>query len=60
MPWTPSSSIRFTKKARSKKKKRQWSSTANAVLRRGGSEGSAVRIANAAVKRKKKRSAKSR
>jgi hypothetical protein len=32
-----------------------FSKTANAVLKRGGSEGSAVRIANAAVKKSRKK-----
>lgn len=54
MPWTPKDAARHTKKAQSPKRKRQWSKTANSVLSRGGSEGSAVRIANAAVKKSSK------
>lgn len=50
MPWKPASAKRHTKKADTPKKKRQWSHVANAALRRGASEGSAVRQANAAVK----------
>lgn len=55
MPWTPSDATRHTKKAKGKKDKRQWSDTANAVLKRGGSEASAVRIANAGILKKKMR-----
>jgi len=55
MPWKSSSAKGFTKKATTAKKKRAWSKTANSVLKRGGSEGSAVRIANAAVKKARKK-----
>lgn len=58
MPWTPRDAARHTKKAKSPKRKRQWPKTANSVLKRGGSEGSAVRIANAAVKKSSKRKKK--
>lgn len=54
MPWTPNDATRKTKKAKSPKAKRQWSATANAVLKKTGDEGKAVRIANAAVKRGRK------
>lgn len=54
MPWSPGDATRHTRKAKSGAAKKQWSSTANAVLAKGGSEGSAVRIANAAVKKRKK------
>ena len=55
MPWTSRSARSFTKKAKSPKAKRQWSKVANSVLRAGGSEARAVRAANAAVKKRKKR-----
>jgi hypothetical protein len=55
MPWTAKSARRHTKKAKSAKRKRQWAKVANAALRRGASEGSAIRQANAAVKRKRKK-----
>jgi hypothetical protein len=42
---------RFTKKATTPKKKRQWDHVYKSVKKRGGSAGSAVRQANAAVKR---------
>ena len=51
MPWEAKQATRFTKKARSKKRKRQWSHVANSALRRGLREGAAVRMANAAVKK---------
>lgn len=55
MPWTPKDASRKTKKASSPKVKRQWSATANAVLKKSGDEGKAVRIANAAVKKRRTR-----
>lgn len=55
MPWTSRSAKGHTKKAKSPKAKRQWAKTANSVLKRGGNEGMAIRIANAAVKRRSKR-----
>jgi uncharacterized protein YdaT len=51
MPWKPNDGpARHTKKAKTGAEKRQWSSTANSVLKESGDEGKAVRIANAAVK----------
>jgi len=61
MPWTPGDGpARHTKKANSPAKKKQWSATANAVrakaMASGASEeeadGKAIRIANAAVKKR--------
>jgi len=49
MPWTSKSAKRFTKKARTPKKKRQWKHVTDSALKRGASEGSAIRQANAAV-----------
>lgn len=47
MPWTASDTGRHNKKAaKSKKAKRAWSKTANAVLERTGDEGQAIRVAN--------------
>lgn len=54
MPWTPGQAKAKTKKATTAKKKRKWSKVANKVLERTGDEGKAIRIANAAVKRKGK------
>jgi uncharacterized protein YdaT len=53
MPWKSKQATKHTKKAKSPKAKRQWAKVANAVLKKGGSEGSAVRIANAAVKKRR-------
>ena len=55
MPWAAKDAKRHTKKAGSAKKSRQWSHVANSALERGASEGSAIRQANAVVKRKKRR-----
>ena len=54
MPWKQSDAMRHTKKAKTPTAKEQWSEVANAVLKKSGSEASAIRIANAAVKRRKK------
>jgi hypothetical protein len=51
MPWTPSQASRFTKKAKSPKRKRQFSKVANSVLARTGDDGAAIRAANSAVKK---------
>jgi uncharacterized protein YdaT len=51
MPWQPKDASRHTKKAKSSVRKRQFSEVANSMLARGASEGSAVRAANAAVKK---------
>ena len=55
MPWGPSDASRFTRKARSPTRKRQWGHVANSMLERGASEGSAIRAANAVVARTKQR-----
>lgn len=51
MPWEPSDATRHTKKAKSPVRKKQFAEVANSMLKRGASEGSAVRAANAAVKK---------
>lgn len=53
MPWTPQDSRRHTKKAKSPAAKKQWATVADKVLADTGDEGRAVRIANAAVKKRK-------
>jgi hypothetical protein len=55
MPWQPSGAQKHTKKAKSEKSKRQWSEVANSALKRGASEGSAIRQANAVVAKRKKK-----
>jgi hypothetical protein len=60
-PWEMSSASAHTKKANTSAKKKQWSSTANAVLEKTGDDAKAIKIANAAVKKhpsKKKPKAK--
>ena len=49
MPWRASEAKGFTKKAASPTAKRQWKEVANDALKRGASEGSAIRQANAVV-----------
>lgn len=56
MPWKPSDAKRFTKKARSAVAKRQFAHVANNMLKRGASEGAAIRAANAVVGRRNRRS----
>jgi hypothetical protein len=53
MPWTMADASRHTQKAKGKPAKKQWSTVANKVLAESGDEGKAVRIANAAVKKRK-------
>lgn len=55
MPWTSKDAAKHTHKAKSEKRKRQWSEVANSILKRTGDEGRAVRGANAAVKKAKNR-----
>lgn len=52
MPWGYGDASRHTKKAKSPGAKRQWSTVANSVLHDSGDEGKAIRIANAAVKKR--------
>ena len=51
MPWTARDSKRHTKKANTPKKRKMWAKIANAWLKKGHSEGSAIRVANAAVQK---------
>ena len=53
MPWQKTDAKRHTKKADTPKRQRQWSKVANSMLISGASEGSAVRAANAVVKKAK-------
>lgn len=54
MPWKPSAAPGKTKKAKSPAAKKQWSEVANKVLKQTGDDGKAVRIANAAVAKRRK------
>jgi uncharacterized protein YdaT len=55
MPWQAKDASRHTKKAKSAIAKRQWGHVANSMLKSGKSEGAAVRAANAAVKKRRKK-----
>jgi uncharacterized protein YdaT len=54
MPWSAARFRSKHNKGLSKGQASKASSIANAILREGGSEGKAIRIANASVKRMKK------
>lgn len=63
MPWGPGDASRHTKKANTPKRKRQWAHVADSALKRGESEGSAIRMASGVIrkgKRGKKRGRKMR
>ena len=55
MPWDKSDASRHTKKAKTPAAKKQWSKVANKVLDESADEGKAMRIANAAVKKRSSR-----
>ena len=55
MPWGPGGAARHTKKARSPKRKRQWAHIADSALKRGESEGAAIRMANGVIRKGGKR-----
>ena len=55
MPWTSKSATKHTKKAKSAKAQRQWRHVANAELKSGKSDASAIKMANSVVKRRKKK-----
>ena len=54
MPWTMKSASDKTKKAKTPAAKKQWAKVANKVLKESGDDGKAIRIANAAVKKRGK------
>ena len=53
MPWNETTAKKHNKKATGQKGK-QWAATANAVLEKTGNDASAIKIANAAIKKTKK------
>ena len=55
MPWSPDDAPRHTHKADTPHLQRLWAEVANAVLAETGDEGRAVRSANAAVTRERRR-----
>jgi uncharacterized protein YdaT len=55
MPWSKDEVSSKTKKAKTDKQKRQWVDVANSSLKRGDSEGAAIRKANGVIKDPKTR-----
>ena len=53
MPWDKDDARSKTHKAKSPAAKKEWAAVANKVLKESGDEGKAVRIANAAVAKRK-------
>ena len=53
MPWDMRDAVKHNKKATGAKAK-QWSATADSVLKKTGNDAQAIRIANAAIKKGKK------
>lgn len=49
MPWTAKDAQRFTKKANTPTKQRQWSHVADSMLAAGKGEGAAIRGANSVI-----------
>jgi uncharacterized protein YdaT len=54
MPWNSKDAKQHTKAATTPGKKKEWAGVANAVLKKSGDEGKAIRIANAMVKKRGK------
>lgn len=52
MPWSAKDASKKTKKADTKGEQKQWSKVANSVLKRGGSEASAIRQASGVIKKR--------
>jgi len=48
------SALGHTRKAKTPAAKKQWAAVANKVLKESGDDGKAVRIANSAIKKRKK------
>lgn len=55
MPWSKGEAKSFTHKAKSAVAQRQWKDVANKVLKETGDEARAVRSANAAVAKRKRK-----
>lgn len=55
MPWTARDAVKHTKKANTPAKKKKWAKVANAALKQYDDEGRAIRVANAAMGRKKRK-----
>jgi uncharacterized protein YdaT len=51
MPWTAKDAPKHTRKTKSAKSKRQWAHIADSMLKRGESEGAAIRAANGVIRK---------
>lgn len=49
MPWQPSDAPKYTHKANTPEKQRQWAEVANKALSEDYSDSAAIRIANASI-----------
>jgi len=56
MPWTMADAPQKTHKAKSKPAAKQWATVANKVLAESGDDAKAIKIANAAVAKRKSKS----
>ena len=54
VPWTAKDASSKTKKAKSPAAKKQWKAIANSVLAKTGNDATAIKMANAVIKRRKK------
>jgi hypothetical protein len=52
MPWSNGDAPKHTKKADTPAEQKKWVDTANAVRKKTGNDAKAIRIANAAIKKK--------
>ena len=55
MPFSSDDATKHTRKADTDARKRQWADVANSALKRGDSDASAIRQANAVIASKRKR-----
>lgn len=55
MPWKSGDASSHTKRANTAQKKKLWAEIANEELAATGDEGAAIRVANAAIRRIKKK-----
>jgi hypothetical protein len=52
MPWSAKDAKSKTKKARTPAQKKRWATTANSVLKKTGNDATAIKVANARMRKK--------